>query len=731
MGVSRGAILTILGALTVFFLGSSYSLWFNDSLIPFAVGIGGSSTPLVEATVGAGDNPSRAVRLTIRDGGIISISADQLHDVGLPFENLSDMELSLTLYGEQIPYLVLSTGQDEALYFFAKTSNNPREPLSVYILSPGIGLEMAQREVQPSGEGSPSGLHKYTWEENRFFVGYTQGEDVWMGPLLMAPDQWTFLLDEILPGPGPAHLTVHLFSNSSGPGYPDHHVEIQINGQSVANHTWDGIKHEAISVPVKAGILNPDVVNRVTVVVHDDTDITTETIYVDDFELVYEGLITADQEQVSFTSDAANILVNNANMDLIVFDVTDQEEPVYLTNLDHDSGVAQFAGGESQRQYIALDRAKSVTPGIEAAPTWDKPLRDTDRGADYVAIVADVRGFPEAVGPLLAHRQEQGLRVANVSVEQIFDEFGSGHRSPEAIKAFLSYAAAHWQPPAPQYLLLVGDATYDLRDQIPGKNRNRLPTAMVYTQSGGYLVSDSWYSQFVDVGGPQMATGRFPAQNALQLRAMVDKTLTYEQHFTDEDDGWRQRALLVADDESIFDSATVSLADNLSDDGYHVYRLHMSQGENIHYNIRSVINQGVAIVNYLGHGSKGAWGDEAVLQNSDAEALYNGTRFPILTAFTSLNGAFAEPQIDSLAESLLRTNDGGVVAAIAPSGRAATEQLLPLSERFYDYLLTGEGIRVGDALQQLLNEDNGNSEYKDALATLNLLGDPALQFYAP
>ena len=228
-----------------------------------------------------------------------------------------------------------------------------------------------------------------------------------------------------------------------------------------------------------------------------------------------------------------------------------------------------------------------------------------------------------------------------------------------------------------------------------------------------------------------MAIGRFPAQNALQLRAMVYKTISYEQNITVEDGAWRRRALLVADDESIFDLATVSLAANLADRGYSVYELQMSQGKNIHYNIRSAFNQGVALVNYLGHGSKGAWGDAAVLQNSDAQALYNGSRLPIFTAFTSLNGAFAEPQSDSLAESLLRKNGGGIVAAIAPSGRASTVHLLPLAEKFYDHLLADGGVRVGDALQSLANETMGDPEIHEALITLNLLGDPALQFYAP
>jgi hypothetical protein len=344
--------------------------------------------------------------------------------------------------------------------------------------------------------------------------------------------------------------------------------------------------------------------------------------------------------------------------------------------------------------------------------------------------VADVRGFDIAIEPLLDFRREQGLRVANIPVEQIYDEFGDGHRSPEAIKEFLSYASDNWLPPAPHYVLLVGDATYDVRDLAPGKNRNHLPTAMVLTNSGGYLASDAWFSQF-DTEGPQLATGRFPAQNALQLRAMVKKTLNYEKSMDSEDNSWRKRAMVVADDEEKFDVATSDLANSLAKRGYNVYKLHMSQNERIQYTIRSLINQGVALVNYLGHGSRGVWGDEAVFQNSDTQALFNETRLPILTAFTSFNGAFAEPQFDSLAESLLRSNDGGIVAAVTPSGRAPADQFLPLAGKFYSHLLTDGGIPLGDALLRLINEGFGESEYEDAPQTLNLLGDPALQFYAP
>jgi hypothetical protein len=54
-----------------------------------------------------------------------------------------------------------------------------------------------------------------------------------------------------------------------------------------------------------------------------------------------------------------------------------------------------------------------------------------------------------------------------------------------------------------------------------------------------------------------------------------------------------------------------------------------------------------------------------------------------------------------------------------------------LAEKFYAQLLTNGGITVGDALHRLVNEGMDDPESRDALKTLNLLGDPALQFYAP
>jgi hypothetical protein len=65
---------------------------------------------------------------------------------------------------------------------------------------------------------------------------------------------------------------------------------------------------------------------------------------------------------------------------------------------------------------------------------------------------------------MVALREDQGLRVKVADIEDIYDEFSYGIKSPQALKDFLSYAYSNWSPPAPQYVLLVGDSTYDPKD---------------------------------------------------------------------------------------------------------------------------------------------------------------------------------------------------------------------------------------------------------------------------
>jgi hypothetical protein len=73
--------------------------------------------------------------------------------------------------------------------------------------------------------------------------------------------------------------------------------------------------------------------------------------------------------------------------------------------------------------------------------------------------------FIEAMESLRQLREGQNYRVVVVEVEDLYDEFNYGRKSPWAIKGFLKRARSIWQR-SPQYVLLVGDASFCNRSFI-------------------------------------------------------------------------------------------------------------------------------------------------------------------------------------------------------------------------------------------------------------------------
>ncbi len=723
MSRRRSFVLISLALLTCLFLGAAAITFYGN---PFDA----AAEPPIQ-TLPLGEAP-QAVRLTILENGLAAVSARDLRRTNLPFADFSVEELSLKRDGEDVPIHVVGADNDATLYFYAEAVTDTLEAPAVYWLSPGAGVPMRQRDAAPqTAVGTSSGWQNRVWEENSTFLALANGQDNWLGPLLFAPAQLDIELDNIVTNGGPGELTIQVWSNNESAQNPDHHIEVYLNDEKLSDHFWDGIKQQTISISLVPGKLQPGT-NRLTLNVPGDTGAAGEAIYLDWVSLGYKRELDSNGGQFEFSSDAGDISVKVLSEDILVFDITDPSSPATLANVEVANGVVSFRDGESGQDstYLLLETGSVSEPRMDLVPEWET-LKSAENGADYIAIVPNVEGFDEALRPLLEHRREQGLRVMSISLDQVFDEFAYGRRTPLAIRDFLEYASTTWEKPAPQFVVLVGDATYDIYDFNGGKNKNILPTQLVHTEFAGLVASDTWFTIFDEqVPAPQLAIGRLPAQNADQLAAIVAKTIAYESQSGEEGD-WISRALLVADDEPRFDQTSDLLNEGLEEIGYRTQKLYMTENEDIHDAIISAMNHGVGILNYVGHGGVEVWGDEIVLKADDADILENGHRLPIFTTFTCLNGYFNHPTSDALAETLLWAENGGVVAAIAPSGRSFTSQQEPLADSFYNYLLRGDSLTLGEALLRAKEDASGDADLLEVIHTFNLLGDPALRFNLP
>lgn len=673
---------------------------------------------------------NQALHLTVLETGVVALEMTKIREMGLPLDSFSADTLSLLRDGQPVPFFVQGEGKDSVLYFYAQAITDTLEAPAVYWLTPGLGVPMRQADATPELDASTAVAHEtHRWEENKVFLAQSDGNDLWLGQLIFAPTSLDIPLSGVRATAEAGVLTVRIWSNNQAPANPDHHLEVALNGRQVAEEYWEGIMQMTIEVELPAGILQAEN-NVLTLTAAGDTGAAGEQLYLDWIGLTFESLLDVGEQQLHFRGSAGTITLNGLESESIILDVTDPTNPIYLTGAKFERKTTQIAGTDG-RQYQVLNPNQAITPQISLVPQRPS-LTEANRGANYIAIVAEVEGFEETLQPLLDYRRTQGLNVTSVPISQIFDEFAYGRQTPQAIRDFLAYAVANWDP-APHFVLLVGDANYDIYNHTNGKNPNLIPTYLVNTHFAGYVASDTWYTLLEDGElSPSLAIGRFPAQNKEQLANMVNKTIAYEQNAAGTD--WVKNALLVADDEPNFNTASDRLHEELSKMGYQTQKLYMLDNDDTDYNhdrIFSALNQGVGIVNYVGHGSIEVWGDEKVLQADDAGNLANRDRLPIFTTFTCLNGYFNHPQVDALAETLLWARDGGIVAAVAPSGRTTTSQQVPLADQFYSSLLNGQALTLGEALQIAKISASANDNLRDVIHTFNLLGDPALRFQRP
>src|SRR5690606_19190484 len=155
--------------------------------------------------------------------------------------------------------------------------------------------------------------------------------------------------------------------------------------------------------------------------------------------------------------------------------------------------------------------------------------------------------------------------------------------------------------------------------------------------------------------------------------------------------------------------------------------LQMGEDEMMRYALMGTLAKGVGVINYAGDGYVSQWGNGQTFAGDDAGMLADNGHTPIFTTFTCNNGAFSEPQRDSLAEDLLWVENGGIVAAVAPSSRIALPSLTSLGQYFYIALLDEEVSTLGEALLQTQAAGLGDATLSEAVLVVNLLGDPALQ----
>jgi len=372
-------------------------------------------------------------------------------------------------------------------------------------------------------------------------------------------------------------------------------------------------------------------------------------------------------------------------------------------------------------------------------------------GANVLLITPAL--FQNAVGPLVQMHAQQGDLVAVVDVQHIYDQFSYGVRDPEAIRSYIRLAAQHWRP-APRVVLLFGAGNVRMRVNDQADDPTLIPPYLVTVDPKyGEVACDTCYTRISGSGSveeqaiPDLSIGRFPVHTVAEADALVAKTV---RAMTAPPGGtWRTRTITIADNTNEADGTpdpagdftTIANLVTASLPGYsreqYLFAPDQLYAKPPYYESPELLRSqflrsfdaGAALVTYIGHASLWQWayttadGPTPFLFGLyDADGRTNDNRLPILLSLTCLSGNWANPTLQTVDESLLLRQGGGVVASLSPTGSGVNTAHALLAGGVVP-ALAGR-LSLGAAQLAGLRLVAARAPHDDLLYTYGILGHP-------
>ncbi|MCB0037389.1 MAG: hypothetical protein KDE51_25330, partial [Anaerolineales bacterium] len=663
------------------------------------------------------------LKIEVAQNGFYAIPLADVQALGADLSAWNHSSISLTFKEQAVPFLI----QEDQLVFYGQASDNIYSETRPYILTigeAGLAMPTASAAVAASNTAAPVNTlwRPINISENKVYVSNARTEDnndTWYWHTIHVEQKFDIDLSLENVADDTAELTMWFWGASHDPNVEnDHDFDLVINDQTVSTVSWDGQTHYMATVSIPARILtNGD--NRITL----DNSVPGATfvdiMQLDRLQLTYPVTPQAIDDQLEFVNTAGVVQLSGFSDQPLLADITNPSQPLLLTDWAYEAETATLA--VNSQQHITAVGPEGFLKPQRLTGLRPTTLTATDNQADLIIVTTDA--LAPALAPLVQTRQEQGLSVTVAPIAEIYDNFGNGEATPDSIRQFLRFAHTSWQSPAPRYLLIVGDGTYDNKNYLGSRPANNIPAYIVPVTHSGETVSDTRLTDLDEDLHPDMAVGRWPVDTIAEVESVVERTLAYEQGTASDN------ALFTAD-------GTSSEFTNLAD--YLIEQSNLSDGRSKKLygstfdEVAQSWNAGTWLVTYVGHGSLNLWGKDSVF-NIEAISKLQKTDSapPIVLQFTCLTGFYAHPTDRSISETML-TNPNGPVLLVAATSLTLSAHQQPFAVHLLNNLQNPEFSRMGDALQEAkLALDVSNPGLREISDTFGLIGDPSALIVRP
>ncbi|MEN3040870.1 MAG: type IX secretion system sortase PorU [Bacteroidia bacterium] len=493
----------------------------------------------------------------------------------------------------------------------------------------------------------------------------------------------------------------------------------------------------------------------------------TQQGYLDYVEAIATHRLGYQGGQVIFHVPAGALwqVIGEGTKPAYLWDVTNGVSPVAVSVVPHSQGFAFISPGDTLRRYCAfsLESAKDVRPVGRVANQNLHSLRDIR----FVVATTPVQaGLAQRFCEL---HPEAGPCVV-VTTEMLYNEFSGGRPDICALRNFLRmlYTQASAPEKRPQYLLIVGAASYDFRASgstiFPTyQSRESFYPPSTYGSDDFFGFLDDtegfwgegatafWYDprdRAVQTHGLDIAITRIPTYSFADLETYIAKVSDYLQNPQIKGD-WLQKIVFFSDykDGGDHTRQAEQIAQQVRRglpylDQVKIYidrysaqprasGLAFPQAREA---LQSQLNAGAFIAHYVGHGNEYALQGFEFFPLAAVRQMQNQQRYIFFVTATCEWGKWDDPRIRSGGIEALFLPRRGAIALLTSTRKVFSTLNFALTQNFYTDLINRVSaqypIYLGDLMQGTKNRSWGLGMAINT-RSFSFLGDPLLPLAIP
>jgi len=686
---------------------------------------------------------ARGVYLQVANAGVQQITAAQLNAAGYTALNGAPVaELAITSASDgvlrSVPIRVTSTdaqwNSGDSIQFIGTPSDTQHSGSAFYTLAQNKLLAVRIADINSTlvGTGLSVLPQIRTRAERLLFSPTSPGATPWSWLRIAATNTAvssavTLNLPNVQSTAGLIHLTLLGGVDHDGAEL-DHHIVVSLNGQNLGDIRFDGVRSFATTLAIPAGVLRAGD-NTLSLRLPADTGLSSDVISLESVQIEANEALSATNGRMDVrlsTTGNSDALLESGFEDpsaqsLLQLALNGISSSADLYRVRGNSvsritgavlsGNALRIGLEARNgdRLIASDAA-AFTPSIASVPETTAVLSGT---AQYLVISHP--SFLDQLGSLIAARTQAGLSTKVISTEQVYAAYSGGEVSAQAIARYLVDAKAQL---GTEYVLLVGGDTLDARGYQNSGSVSFVPTLYRQTsQLVRFAPSDSALADTDQNGLQDLAIGRMPVRNAVELTQIIEKTLRPNNS---------TRALLVGDRAEpglSFSDINTGLAPLLP--SLQIQRAERDQlsAAQVNQSIVEHVNTGGQWLQYFGHAGPSRWSFDNVLSVSQlSSGVLTNTQPVKVLQWACWTNYFVDPTHNTLGHAWLNQARGASLV-LGPGTLTETAHDEALAQKLLP--LINLGVPLGKALMQAKAQLQPGMT--DVQLGVGLLGDPAAQ----